>query len=98
MNEKPLVNKKYLLEKFPRKGGWTYTVISEIPMIKSNIITNLNHSFLQSKKKKTLFLQLCDQFMIRRNYAKSFDGFKNEILFKIMALTEIQLINKIIEI
>ena len=24
MNEKPLVNKKYLLEKFPCKMGWTY--------------------------------------------------------------------------
>ena len=28
--EKPLVNKKYLLEKFPCKGGWTFTVIPEI--------------------------------------------------------------------
>jgi len=30
MNEKPLVDKKYLLEKFPGKGGWTYTEIPEI--------------------------------------------------------------------
>ena len=30
MNEKPLVDKKYLLEKFPCKGGWTYTIIPEI--------------------------------------------------------------------
>jgi hypothetical protein len=30
MNEKPLVNKKYLLEKTPGKGGWTYTIIPEI--------------------------------------------------------------------
>ncbi|MBC7826699.1 MAG: DUF1905 domain-containing protein [Chitinophagaceae bacterium] len=29
--ERPLVNKKYKLEKFPGKGGWTYTVIAEIP-------------------------------------------------------------------
>jgi hypothetical protein len=29
--EKPLVNKRYKLEKYPGKGGWTYTVISEIP-------------------------------------------------------------------
>ena len=29
--EKPLVNKKYKLEKYPGKSGWTYTVISEIP-------------------------------------------------------------------
>jgi hypothetical protein len=25
--EKPLVNKEYLLEKFPGKGGWTYAAI-----------------------------------------------------------------------
>jgi hypothetical protein len=30
MSEKPLVNKKYLLEKSPGKGGWTYTIIPEI--------------------------------------------------------------------
>jgi len=30
MNEKPLINKEYLLEKFPCKGGWTYTIIPEI--------------------------------------------------------------------
>ena len=28
--EKPLVNRKYLLEKFPGKGGWTYTIIPEV--------------------------------------------------------------------
>jgi len=31
MDEKPLVNKEYLLEKFPGKGGWTYTIIPEVP-------------------------------------------------------------------
>ena len=52
--------------------------------------------FRKSRKRiETLFSQLCDQFMIRRNYAKSFDGFKNRILSKIMALTVIQFINKI---
>ena len=30
MNEKPLVNKQYLLEKFPGHGGWTYAQIPEI--------------------------------------------------------------------
>ncbi len=30
MNNKPLVDKEYLLEKFPGKGGWTYTIIPEI--------------------------------------------------------------------
>ena len=47
------------------------------------------------KRIETLFSQLCDQFLIRRNYAKSFDGFKNRVLSKIMALTIIQLINKL---
>ncbi|WP_423129795.1 YdeI/OmpD-associated family protein [Gaoshiqia sp. Z1-71] len=28
--EKPLVNNKYILEKFPGKGGWTYAAIPEI--------------------------------------------------------------------
>ena len=31
MNEKPLVDKQYLLEKPSCKSGWTYTIISEIP-------------------------------------------------------------------
>lgn len=29
--EKPLVNKKYQLKKYPGKGGWIYAVINEIP-------------------------------------------------------------------
>jgi hypothetical protein len=43
-----------------------------------------------------LFSQLCDQFLIRRNYAKTFEGFKTRILAKITALTLIQYINKFI--
>ena len=45
------------------------------------------------KRIETLFSQLCDQFMIRRNYAKSFTGFATRILSKITALTIIQWIN-----
>lgn len=53
--------------------------------------------FRKSRKRiETLFSQLCDQFMIRRNYAKSFDGFKTRILSKITAMTIIQYINKFI--
>ncbi len=48
------------------------------------------------KRIETLFSQLCDQFMIRRNYAKSFQGFKTRIVSKITALTTIQYINKFI--
>jgi len=28
--EQPLINKNYLLEKYPGKGGWTYVVIPEV--------------------------------------------------------------------
>jgi len=55
--------------------------------------------YLLKKKRKrieTLFSQLCDQFMIRRNYAKSFSGFKTRIIAKITSLTAIQYINKVI--
>ena len=31
---KPLVNKKYVLEKFPGKGGWTFARIPELPQDK----------------------------------------------------------------
>jgi len=51
--------------------------------------------FRKSRKRiETLFSQLCDQFMIRRNYAKSFLGFKTRVLSKITALTVIQFINQ----
>lgn len=48
------------------------------------------------KRIETLFSQLCDQFMIRRNYAKSFEGFKTRILAKITTLTTIQYLNKFV--
>jgi len=50
------------------------------------------------KRIETLFSQLCDQFLIRRSYAKSFDGYKNRILSKITALTVIRMINRILNI
>ncbi len=48
------------------------------------------------KRIETLFSQLCDQFMIRRNYAKFFQGLKTRILAKITTLTTIQYLNKFV--
>ena len=45
------------------------------------------------KRIETLFSQLCDQFMITRNYAKDTDGFFTRIIGKISALTILQYIN-----
>lgn len=48
------------------------------------------------KRIETVFSQLCDQFMIQRNYAKSFTGFKSRVLAKITGFTILQFLNKFI--
>jgi hypothetical protein len=52
--------------------------------------------YLFRKKIEVLFSQLCDQFIIRSNYAKTFNSFRTRILSKIAVLTTIQYINKFI--
>ena len=46
------------------------------------------------KRIETVFSQLCDQFMMQRNYAKSFAGFKSRILAKVTGFTILQFLNK----
>ncbi len=48
------------------------------------------------KRIETVFSQLCDQFLIQRNYAKSFTGFKSRVLAKVTALTVLQFLNKFV--
>jgi hypothetical protein len=45
------------------------------------------------KRIETVFSQQCDQFMIKRNYAKSFDGFFSRITAKLCAFTLLQFAN-----
>lgn len=45
------------------------------------------------KRIETLFSQLCDQFMLKRNYAKTILGLSVRILSKITAVTLLQYIN-----
>ena len=53
--------------------------------------------FSKSRKRiETLFSQLYDQFMIRRNYDRRFNDIRTRILAKITSLTIIQYINKFI--
>jgi hypothetical protein len=47
------------------------------------------------KRIETIYSQLCDQFMIRRNYAKSIEGLFTRIISKITALTVLQYLNAI---
>ena len=56
-----------------------------------------SYVFRKSRKRiEALFSQLCDQFLIRRNYAKTFMGFKTRILSKITSLTVVQYFNRFI--
>jgi len=47
------------------------------------------------KRIETLFSQLCDQMMLKRNYAKSLEGLKTRLITKIAAVTILQSINYI---
>ena len=71
-------------------------IILETPMrLNQKNYKPQSYIFRKSRKRiETLFSQLCDQFMIRRNYAKTFEGFKTRIISKITALTMIQFLNK----
>jgi len=45
------------------------------------------------KRIETLFSQLCDQFMLKRNYAKTLIGLSVRILTKVTSVTLLQYIN-----
>jgi hypothetical protein len=91
-----LGDKAYLSEKI-QIDLFTYADIKLQTPFRTNQYSFIKQSFILRKSRKrieTLFSQLCDQFMIRRNYAKTFDGFRTRILSKLTALTILQFINK----
>lgn len=91
-----LGDRGYLSAEYQLNLFESYNVRLETPM-RNNQLNYKEQPYIFKKSRKrieTLFSQLCDQFMIRRNYAKSFDGFKNRILSKITAMTVIQYINR----
>lgn len=91
-----LGDKGYLSADYQLDLFTSHNIKLEVPMRK-NQKNYKNQPYIIRKSRKrieTLFSQLCDQFMIRRNYAKSFLGFKTRILSKIVTLTIIQTINR----
>ena len=93
LGDKGYLSADYQLDLFESKQ-----IKLEVPMRKNqyNYKKQL-YVFRKSRKRiETLFSQLCDHFMIRRNYAKTFNGYKTRILSKITSLTIIQYINKFI--
>lgn len=47
------------------------------------------------RRVETVFSQLCDQMMLKRNYAKTFMGLRTRIISKVAAVTLLQYINSI---
>ncbi|KAA6344415.1 hypothetical protein EZS27_007968 [termite gut metagenome] len=74
-----LADKGYLSRNYQLDLFESNHIQMEVPMrINQQNYKKQDFIFRKSRKRiETLFSQLCDQFMIRRNYAKSFDGFKN---------------------
>lgn len=91
-----LGDKGYLSAKIQLNLFETRAIKLEVPMRRNQInFKEQPYLFRKTRKRiETIFSQLCDQFNIRRNYAKTFDGFKTRILTKITAFTVIQFINK----
>ena len=89
-NEKPLVDKKYLLEKFSCKGGWTFTEIPEIPPDKKSPFSwvkvkgsidgfEISKYHLMPSGKGTLFL--CVKSEIRKKIKKEAGDYVHVILY-----------------
>jgi hypothetical protein len=93
LGDKGYLSAEYQLDLFESKQ-----IKLEIPMRKNQHNYKKQAYIFRKKRKRieTLFSQLCDQFMIRRNYAKTFEGFKTRILSKLTSLTVIQYINRFI--
>lgn len=93
LGDKGYLSSKYQLDLFE-----TANIKLETPKrVNQKEYKSQPYIFRKSRKRiETLFSQLCDQFKIRNNYAKTFQGFKTRILSKITALTVIQYINKFV--
>jgi len=88
----------YLSADFQLNLFQTVQVKLQTPMRK-NQLNYIEQPYVFRKGRKrieTLFSQMCDQFRIRENFAKTFIGFKTRILSKLTALTLIQHLNKFV--
>ncbi|WP_338027486.1 IS982 family transposase [Colwellia maritima] len=82
-------DKGYLSQQYQQDLFESSNIKIETPMRNNNTNFKPFPKPLSKARKRIeiLFSQLCDQFMIRRNYAKSFDRYSTRILSKITALT-----------
>lgn len=91
IGDKGYLSKTYQLDLFS-----TARIELKTPMRNNqNDKENFEPMFKKGRKRiETLFAQLCDQFMLKRNYAKSLVGLTIRILNKVAAITCLQFINK----
>ncbi|MFZ1288496.1 MAG: IS982 family transposase [Melioribacteraceae bacterium] len=91
-----LADKAYLSENIQIDLFHSENITLETPLRSNQYNYKKQHFILRKSRKRieTLFSQLCDQFMIHRNYAKSFSGYSTRIISKITVLTTLQYINK----
>lgn len=89
-------DKGYLSRQYQADLFESAAIRLETPMRRNQLdFAPFNPALRKARKRiETLFSQLCDQFMIRRNYAKSFQGLATRILSKLTALTLIQWLNQ----
>jgi len=90
-------DKGYLSQYWQRDLFEERQIKLETPKRKNQQVSDGFSPILRKARKRieTLFSQLCDQFMIRRNYAKTFEGFSSRVMAKMTALTLIQWHNKL---
>lgn len=92
-------DKGYISEQYKENLFETRNIRLEVPMRTNQAdYKEQGYVFRRCRKRiETLFSQLCDQFILTRNYAKTFEGLKVRVLSKITALTMIQYINHFID-
>lgn len=96
-NYRILGDKAYISNELQMELFATYHLKVETPMRTNQRDYHKQPWILRKVRKciETIFSQLVDQFLIRKNYAKTFVGLATRILSKITAFTCLQLINKL---
>ncbi len=72
-----------------------YRVALKVPFRSNQINYKKHPRKLKSKRQmvETFFAQMCDQFQLRRNYAKSFEGLNTRLTSKLSAMSILHWIN-----
>lgn len=92
IGDKGYLSKEYQIDLFS-----ICNIKLETPKRSNQLIKERFHPVYKKSRKRieTLFSQLCDQFMLKRNYAKTNLGVSIQILSKVASVTVLQYINYI---